>query len=525
MVAMKKDLLIPLAVLLLAACWSLLFLSSMSGLLMRWGGGDDSYCYFVPFIFLYMVFLARKQILQFEPRKLWPGFAVLASAVLLFLVGRLGALETLVYFSIWLSLTGIILLIFGVRSLKVLGLPLLVLLFIVPAPAFISRLLSFNLRLLSSAIAVKLLHVLGTPAFREGNIIDLGTLKLEVADACSGLRYLFPTILMALVWGYLFSKELLERIFLVVLAVPISILVNALRLVIQPFLVQYISPAFGEGFYHEFFGWLVFIFSAILLFSLSRLLTRIIRPRTGVTTHGAGASAPPVDSHAAPPAAPEPTTQARRLRPLHIAVAALIFLSAHFADARLATPRPAPQRTSFKNFAVNFSDWEGQRVYLDSKTLSNLWADDYLCLALRNRRTGNDLQLLVSWYSNQTALHTAHAPVSCLLGSGWYLKKSVLLPSKPMDGRDFPLEQMLMEKGGQSLLSNFWFQGRGRVITGEYANKAYLFWDAVTKRRTDGALVRAEMSLAPGQSLADAQKIMDEFLAQLKKTLKPYIPG
>jgi EpsI family protein len=87
------------------------------------------------------------------------------------------------------------------------------------------------------------------------------------------------------------------------------------------------------------------------------------------------------------------------------------------------------------------------------------------------------------------------------------------------------IKQMILEKEGSRLLSNYWFQQRGRWIVSEYMNKWYLFWDSITKGRADGALVRIEMPLHKGQDVDAAQAIMDEFTLRLGEVLPEFIPG
>ena len=128
------------------------------------------------------------------------------------------------------------------------------------------------------------------------------------------------------------------------------------------------------------------------------------------------------------------------------------------------------------------------------------------------------------YYETQTTQHTAHAPTSCLLGSGWTVEQKRVVGPDAATGRDFPVTQMRLRLGSQVILSNFWFEMRGRHITSEYLNKLYLIWDALTRQRTDGALVRAEMVLLPGQSLEEGQAVLDTFIVPLKEELGRYIP-
>jgi exosortase D (VPLPA-CTERM-specific) len=513
----NKSLLSAIAAILI--CWALLYRESIRILLMRWNSEDYSYCYLVPLLAVFIALSRRKEIPEPGGAGSLAGYLGLISAIMLFLAGRLGSLETLVYLSLWLSIASVTVLFLGVRSLKALAFPLLVLLFIIPAPPFLTQMFTFQLRVLSSSIAVEVFHLLGISAYREGNIIDLGVTQLQVVDACSGLRYVIPTILVALIMGHFFNRKIRERIALVVLAIPVSILINSLRIVAQPLLSQYVSPAFGEGYLHGFYGWLVFILSLFFLFLCSRVLSLF-------SMKGRAREVEKRDEKSGVALADtEPGLRQSKTRLIHMAAVALIFLCAWFLQAKLVSGKVSPPRAAFEIFPVSLAGWEGVRSYLDKEILDSLWADDYVTLTFHNRQTGNYLNLLVAWYSYQTTQHTAHAPASCLMGSGWDLRTKQRLPPNPANGRSFPVQQMLLEKGGQSLLSNFWFQERGRTITSEYLNKAYLFYDSVTKGRTDGALVRVEMAMVPGQSVEDAQKVMDGFTVELKKILGPYVPG
>jgi EpsI family protein len=87
------------------------------------------------------------------------------------------------------------------------------------------------------------------------------------------------------------------------------------------------------------------------------------------------------------------------------------------------------------------------------------------------------------------------------------------------------IKQMVFEKGNEFLLSNYWFQQRGRIVVNEYRNKWYMFFDSITRRRTDGALVRIEMVVPPGQTVDEAQAVMDAFTMELMKILPEYVPN
>ncbi len=502
--------------LLFAACWSLLYWESLASLTRQWNNEDYSYCYLVPPLAAYLAYLNKDRLRRRRGGSTWPGYLLLGAAAMFFIMGRLGSLETITFVSMWVSIVAVSVLLFGIRSLRPLAFPLFVLAFAIPAPPFITNLLTFKLRLLSSSIAVDLLHLINFSAFREGNIIDLGFAQLQVVDACSGLRYLVSTILVALVAGYLFNKTLWERVLLVILAVPVSIVINSLRIVVVALLMRHVSVKFGEeGFYHDFSGWLIFLVSIGFVLALSAVLKKISQ-RKG---NAQGSDEPATDG-----AAPAQSGSARISGWKHLVAASGIFLGLFFLQGALVTTANVPERKSFAGFPMQIGGWQGKRSYLDDGIINSLHTDDYVTASYFSANSGNVLYLLVPFYHFQEARRSAHAPTSCLLGSGWELKEKRVAPPDPASGRGFPVGQMVLFKGEERILANFWFQQRGRIITSEYFNKWYLFWDGVTRRRTDGALVRVEMVMRPGQTVEDAQAVLDGFTVPLRKVLREYIP-
>ena len=138
--------------------------------------------------------------------------------------------------------------------------------------------------------------------------------------------------------------------------------------------------------------------------------------------------------------------------------------------------------------------------------------------------SGNAIHLLIPFYEYQSTRHTAHAPQSCLLGGGWALTDSKERTVTMDDGQQIKLMTMKLQKGNDKILGSYFFFMRGRVITSPWLNKLYLMWDSFTKQRTDGALVRAEMVVAPGQSVEEAWEELAGFIEGLWGILPAYVP-
>lgn len=515
----KRNTHLLLAGLGLLVAFGFLYKGALVDLVGRWNNEDFSYCYLVPLVTGYLVFTDRQRLRSVPLKSSWWGLLILAVAGILFLIGRMGALETIVYFSIWLTIAGIVILMLGWQGSKAMSFPLLILLFIVPLPPFINQLLTFKLRLISSGLSVGLMRLVGLSAFQEGNIIDIGATQLQVVDACSGLRFVYPLILMGLIVGYLFHKRWWERIVLVTITIPISVGSNALRIAITGFLTEKVSPELAEGFFHGFSGWLVFMVSLGILLIVGRIMKGLGR-KSG-SSRELKAQGPKLKGRGTPL-----STVSHHLSAKYLWSGTGILLVFGLIQHGISSNMIKPARTSFVEFPSQISEWQGERTFLTQDIMESLWADDYVQIHFANRRTGQTLLLFVPYYEYQDTKHCAHAPLSCLLGGGWAPISRTRLD------RDFPeplgkveINQVVLEKSGQKMLANFWFQQRSRIIPSEYMNKWYLFQDALTRRRTDGALVRLEMPLAPGQSIEAAQATLDQFTLELEKILPRFVPN
>jgi exosortase len=107
---------------------------------------------------------------------------------------------------------------------------------------------------------------------REGNVINLPAMPLEVVEACSGIRSLLSLVTLAIIYGYMVETRTWVRVTLALASIPIAVAANSLRIVGTGLLVQYWDPDKAEGFFHIFSGWLVFVVALAMLFFLHRLL-------------------------------------------------------------------------------------------------------------------------------------------------------------------------------------------------------------------------------------------------------------
>jgi exosortase D (VPLPA-CTERM-specific) len=393
----------------------------------------------------------------------------------------------------------------------------LILLFMVPLPEFLYQDVSASLQLLSSEIGVWFIRLFGISVYLEGNVIDLGIYQLQVAEACSGLRYLFPLMTIGFLMAYLFKTALWKRTLLFLSSIPITILMNSFRVGTIGVMVEHWGVGMAEGFLHEFQGWVVFMLCGAIMLLEMMVLARIGAQR-GPWRELFGLEFP-APTPRSPPAVRRPVPAS-----LYASTAVLIVVAA----ASLSLPERAesiPQRLSFARFPNNLGPWTGRREVLEPIYLDRLMLDDYY-LADFTRGQELPINFYVAWYDSQRAGRSAHSPRSCLPGGGWQILSFAqrTIPGVRSERELLRVNRALIQMGSQRQLVYYWFQQRGRVITNEYAAKWYLFWDSLTRNRTDGALVRLVVALPPGGSTAAADQQLSEFAATAARALTPYLP-
>ncbi|HEX8148911.1 MAG TPA: exosortase [Pyrinomonadaceae bacterium] len=288
-----------------------------------WEDENYSHGLLIPFVIGYIVWTERGRLASFarRPRAFW-GAAAVVSALMMLWVGTAGAELLTQRTSLVLLLAGLVVYFHGWRLLRALSVPLLLLLLAIPVPTIVFNKVAFPLQLFASRCAVWAMRLFDIPVLREGNVIELyplgstTTKKLEVVEACSGIRSLMTLVTLAVVFAYFTSPpdeggeggprpgrfRALRAVLIVLAAVPIAIATNAARVSGTGVLARYYGTEVADGFFHEFSGWVIYVVAFLLLFAFGWLLdrfnpTRRGGPRGGAAPAGeAGAQAGGVES-------------------------------------------------------------------------------------------------------------------------------------------------------------------------------------------------------------------------------------
>src|ERR1700677_3025684 len=233
---------------------------------------DYSHGFLVPFFALFLLWDKRKTLSNTPIQQSWRGIALVVFAIVILILGVYGVELFTARISFVFLLAGLIWTLFGSRMLRELCFPLLVLVLAIPFPTILFNQITFPLQLFASRIASDILPMLGVPVLLEGNVIQLPVMKLEVAEACSGIRSLMSLFTLAVFYGYFLERTTTRRVILALASIPIAVTANVFRIVGTGLCVQYWDPDKALGFFHEFSGWVMFVISLGCLYLVHRLM-------------------------------------------------------------------------------------------------------------------------------------------------------------------------------------------------------------------------------------------------------------
>ncbi len=238
---------------------------------------DFSHGFLIPFFAAFLLWDKRHQLQRTVVAPSWAGVWLVALGLFTLILGIFGADLFLQRISFVLLTAGLLWTLLGRAMLYQLVFVLFVLLLAIPLPTILFNQITFPLQILASKLASALLPLAEVPVLREGNVIQLPTMQLEVAEACSGIRSLMSLFTVAVIYGYLLERSNWRRVVMALSSIPIAVAANGARIFGTGLCVQYWDPEKAMGFFHEFSGWLMFLVSLGCLY-LVHLTMRLLVP-------------------------------------------------------------------------------------------------------------------------------------------------------------------------------------------------------------------------------------------------------
>lgn len=509
--------------LLALAALGFVFGDGLAYMVFEWDAKEYSHAPLIPSVAAVLIWRRRGDVAAAlsgsSPSGRWAGVALLAAGLALGYLGELSTIYLVIQVGFLVSLFGIALTLLGWRGMRPLWAPLIYLGFMVPLPDFFQVKLSAELQLVSSRIGVAVIRAFDIPVFLEGNVIDLGAFRLQVVEACSGLRYLFPLMSFGFLCAYLYQGRLWERTLLFLSTIPITILMNSIRIGLVGVAVDAWGIEQAQGVLHYFEGWVIFVSCVLILFAEMALLVRFSGKGRGLadvfdlrfSLRGGGAITLP-------------------RRPPRAWLAALVVLIVGAAGSVALSKRgdATVAREPLLAFPMRLDPWSAQRRVIDKDVLSSLKLSDYLYADFLLPGVAAPVNFYVAYYESQRKGVAIHSPRTCIPGGGWSiasLRQVAVDAVRAADGRPLRVNRAVISMGEDRQLVYYWFEQRGRNLTNEYLVKWYIFWDGLTRNRTDGALVRLVTPVVRGEGEAAADRRLQSLLRGLYPRIARHLPG
>ena len=497
------------------------FADGLDALVVAWALPEYSHGPLIPVL---SALLFLRQLKEYPPapgpkRDRWIGVTFIFGALALATLGKLSNISDLVAYATILWVGGILLVSFGWNTGKHFWPPVLHLVYMLPLPGVIYYKLSNWLQFISSELGVWFLSLLSIPVFLDGNIIDLGVTKLHVAEACSGLRYLFPILSFSYIFAVLYKGPMWHKAVLLISAAPITVVMNSVRIAVAGVIVQYWGLDWLEGFTHFFEGWVIFIACILLLFALARIMLFFNKRDMGL------AEALDLDTEGL-------MEQAGRLR--YVSASPAMIVTATLMIGSLAAWQTVPERgamtierADFSSFPSTLGEWEQQGAprQLNARVERVLGADDYYSITLAHPNQQQTVEFFSAWYADQSK-GGVHSPEICLPGGGWeiaWLERSDITQQMNWD-QPFNINRAIIQKGENRMMVFFWFDQKGRKVAWDMAAKYWLMVDGIRTGRTDGALVRLTTPIATNEPDAAAEARLMDVLSNVMGPLPRFIP-
>jgi EpsI family protein len=216
----------------------------------------------------------------------------------------------------------------------------------------------------------------------------------------------------------------------------------------------------------------------------------------------------------------------RNVQPQILASVAVLGVGVLLAFSLESRQDLIPERESFSSFPLVLSDWRGTDSTIDEQTLKALATDDYFLANYRNGESGGVVNVWVAYYEEQRKGQAVHSPRACLPGGGWQLESFDEYKIRDIgpNGEDYIVNRSVIAMGDARQLVYYWFVERGRVQANEYLVRWYIFWDALTQNRTDGALVRVTTMVRDISEMDQADRRLEEFVRVIDPKLAYYLP-
>ncbi|HXN06678.1 MAG TPA: exosortase W, partial [Nitrospiria bacterium] len=442
-----------------AAIFLVCYAKVLNILVQTWMTRDDfSHGFLVVPISLYLVWIGREKFIGLKPRtNLAGGMAFLLIAFAMALSGNAGSFLLFEELSLIVMIAGLVLLLLGTSYFKLLALPIGYLIFMVPVLDDVIDSVQWPFQLLAANIGVSVLQLLGFPVFQEALIIRLPHTTLEVAEACSGIKFLTSTVAIGIPLAWLTLTTWPRRISLILFGIVVAVLANGLRVALVGGWAYYHPEAEIHGPMHIFQGVFVAWIGFIALFAGAWVLSRNQKKRV----------IPEKTISEAAPGGSEKEEKQERVRFLSWIVANILLLAlgSFYYFHHIS---PIPLAKDFSGFPMVIGDWKGEDLNFKKDEPFRIERADHEMVRKYQDKSGRSVRLYVGYYASQDHSKKLVGSFTKAFHRG---AVEIALPSGPEGA--YPVNRVTFQKKGENGIGFFWYDLNGRVVANRIHAK---FW-------------------------------------------------
>ena len=506
---------IVVAIMLLGFGWLLY----QSGLLVIWLE-DEEYGHgmMVLGILIYLLYRNRKILLTTPISASWIGILVSLSALLIFSLGELSGIAPMQMYSIWLFAVAATFSIGGWRLFRKLLIPLCIIFLLIPLPNVLGPMLTSQLQLISSKVGVWVIRLFGGVVFLEGNVIDMGSVKLLVAEACAGLRYLFPLMSIGAIAGYLMRAPVWMRWSIFLATIPVTIFMNSFRIGVTGLLTAAYGSSHTEGFLHFFEGWVVFVASLSILIGIVWMLIRMLPDSPALSkVFSFDHIFDTKDTTYSDNNQNWQTSYAVKVMLGSLIVAVIV--SSPFAERKDNAVASKP----FSSFPEMLGKWRANESRLPASVVESVAASDYYNGTFTSSE-GKGINLYISYYADQKLGPAPHSPELCIPGDGWKITSNTPFLLQDKKGDSIEVNRLIITKGEHTIITYYWLKQGKKIFRQQYMARLDLIWFAIKENRADAALIRMVSEVASNEKIEDTDARMQEMATELLDVISDYVP-
>lgn len=498
------------AIALTVVTFALLFAQPMANLVQTWWNSPDS-GHGLLLVPIALVLAYRAGVRPGARGQIALGIVIIIFAVALRSVAAIAAEAFFARTSVAIAAAGLVTYAWGFRQLLAWWLPVTLIALALPLPEIVLSSLALPLQTRASEIGAALLESRQVPVVLTGNVLRIPGHDLFVTEACSGLRSLAALLSLGVLLGGLMAKHWITRVAIVVIAIPIAVLLNGVRVFLTGFLVLFVSESAAEGFSHMTEGWLMFA----VAFGLLALVTwAAVAIEKRVLGHR------PETKGQRPEARGQSYSRVRLVLPATVMAIGVILIQSTTRQTPVELDAP------LKTMPLSLAGFSGTEKLVTEEEQRVAGMSDYV-FRIFARDTTALFSVYVGYYESQVTGRTIHSPRNCLPGAGWQQVESGR-KNLTLNGQTVTVNRYLLANGPSQAMVYYWYQGRGRVASSEYRVKWDLLRDAAKHGRTEEALVRimvplTEATAGSAAELAARVKRADDVATQVANELLPQV--